>query len=816
MSQLSPEQWRILSPYLDEALTLSGEARVAWMEDLRARDSLLATQLETLLVEHQAARREGFLDKAPTLSSESLHFVGQALGAYKLISPIGQGGMGIVWLAERSDGRFQRRVAVKVLNVALVGREGEERFKREGAILGRLSHAHIAKLLDAGLTDNGNPYLVLEHVEGEPIDQYCNRRKLDVRARVRLFLDVLDAVAHAHANLIVHRDIKPSNVLVSRDGEVKLLDFGIAKLLQGDGQDGAATLLTQEGGSPLTPEYAAPEQVTGGPVTTATDVYGLGVLFYLLLAGQHPAGSGVRSPAALFKAIVETEPPRLSAAATSTAAAAASTVAADRATTSDKLGRALRGDLDTIVAKALKKNPEERYSSVPAFADDLSRYLKQEPISARPDTFTYRTVKFVRRNRSAVVLATLALIAILAGLVGTLVQARTAQRQRDAALRERDRATRITEFMTDMFKVSDPSQARGESVTAREILDKAARQIDTGLAKDPETQAHMMYVMAEVYDNLGLIGDARSLVERAAALQRGALGQENPELLSSMDLMSKTLTEQGHFVEAENLQRQTFELRRRVLGPEHPDTVHSMSRLARVLSWEGKHEEAERLARQAVSIERRVMGPENPETLRLTNNLVTVLWAQGDQKRYAEAENLQRETVAIERRVLGPEHPDTLVGLINLGVVLRRRGQYADAEKVYRETLRIQSHVLGPEHPDTLVLRDNLATALAKQARYQDAEKLYRETRAIQQRLFGPAHPYTANSTYNLACLAAVQGNRDEALSLLNQAVGHGLAGNVVLAMENDEDLVSLHGDPRFMALVARAKKSGPGSPKPN
>src|SRR6266536_3074813 len=816
MSQLNPEQRRALSPYLDQVLTLSGDAQVAWMEALRARDSGLASQLEALLEEHRAATQEGFPQKGPTLSPASHQLAGEALGAYKLISSIGQGGMGVVWLAERSDGRFERRVAIKVLNVAVVGRGGEERFKREGAILGRLSHPHIAKLLDAGVSITGHPYLVLEHVEGKPIDQYCDQRKLDVKARVCLFLDVLDAVAHAHANLIVHRDIKPSNVLVSKDGQVKLLDFGIAKLLEGEGQDGAATLLTREGGSPLTPEYAAPEQVTGALVTTATDVYGLGVLIYLLLSGHHPAGGSLRSPAALLKAIVETEAPRLSAAASSTAADVESSAAANRATTSDKLGRVLRGDLDTIAAKALKKNAEERYSSVAAFADDLSRYLKQEPIRARPDTFTYRTAKFVRRNRTAVVLAMLAAIAILAGLAGTFVQARTARRQRDIAFRERDRANRITGFMTDMFKVSDPSQARGESITAREILDKAAHQIETGLARDPEAQAHMMYVMGEVYDNLGLIPEGMSLVERAAGLQRKVLGPENPETLTSMDLMGKILVEQGRLTEAETLQRGTLAVRSRVLGREHPDTLHSMSRLARVLSWESKNAEAEKLGREAVDIERRVLGPEHPETLRLTNNLVSILWGEGQEKLYAEAESLQREAVAIERRVLGPEHPDTLNGMISLGVILRRRGQYAEAEKVYRETLRMQSRVLGPEHPDTLVLRDNLATALAKQARYQEAEGLYRETRAIQQRVFGPEHPYTANSTYNLACLAAVQGHREQALSLLDQAVGHGLAPRVALAIENDEDLKSLHGDHRLVILVARAKKSNAASQKAN
>jgi eukaryotic-like serine/threonine-protein kinase len=807
MTHLSPDQWRALKPYLDEALTLSQEAQIVWMETLRGRDSGLAGQLEALLKEQRAAKQEGFLTRGPALTLESVPLAGQALGVYKLISPIGRGGMGVVWLAERSDGRFERRVAVKILNIALTGRDGEERFEREGAILGRLSHPHIARLLDAGVSATEHPYLVIEHVEGVPIDQHCDRCKLDIRTRVRLFIDVLHAVGHAHANLIVHRDIKPSNVLVSKDGEVKLLDFGIAKLLEGEGQEGAPTLLTREGESPLTPQYAAPEQLTGAPVTTATDVYGLGVLFYLLLSGQHPAGIGVHSPAALFRAIIETEAPRLSAVANSTAADIRTAAAANRGTPPDKLVRLLRGDLDTIAAKALKKNPEERYSSVTAFADDLARYLKQEPISARPDTFAYRTVKFVRRNRTAVALAAMVVIATLAGLAGTLLQTRIARQQRDVAYRERDRANRITGFMTNMFKVSDPSQARGKSITAREILDKAAQQIETALAKDPESQAHMMYVMGEVYDNLGLISEGRSLVERAAELQRKVLGPDDPQTLTSMDLMGKILVEQGLFAEAESLQREALVARTRILGPEDPDTLHSMSRLARVLSWEGKNAEAEKLGREALDIERRVLGPEHPETLVLTNNLVSILWNEGDEKLYVEAENMQREAIATESRVLGPEHPDTLTGLISLGVILRRRQQFADAEKVYRETLRIQSRVLGPEHPDTLVLRDNLATALAKQARYQEAEGLYRETRSIQQRVFGPEHPYTANSTYNLACLAAVQGHRNEALLLLDQAVGHGLTANVALTMERDEDLKSLYRDPRFIALVSRAKE---------
>lgn len=342
----------------------------------------------------------------------------EVIGPYSLVHKLGQGGMGQVWLAERSDGRFERQAAVKFLNVALMGQVGEDRFKREGAILGRFSHPNIAELLDAGVSSSGQPYIVLEYVEGKPIDRYCDQGALDVKARISLFLDVLGAVAHAHANLIVHRDIKPSNVLVNKDGHVKLLDFGIAKLLEEDGEENAATLLTREGESPLTPEYAAPEQVTGAPVTTATDVYALGVLLYQLLCGQHPAGKGLRTPASLLKAIVDTEPPRLSDVVTPTKVNAKENAAnaAQRSTTPEKLGRLLHGDLETIVAKALKKIPQERYGSVTALADDLRRYLKHEPISARPDSITYRTSKFLRRHRVPATAAALVIAGLIAGL----------------------------------------------------------------------------------------------------------------------------------------------------------------------------------------------------------------------------------------------------------------------------------------------------------------------------------------------------------------------------------------------------------------
>jgi serine/threonine protein kinase/Tol biopolymer transport system component len=418
MSKLSPDQWQALSPRLDQALEMTDDERSTWLSSLQSENPTLAYQLEILLREHRMLSEEGFLEVRALELPGGPSLAGQTLGVYTLVSQIGHGGMGTVWLAERNDGRFERRVAVKVLNIALMGKGGEERFRREGRILGRLTHPHIAELIDAGVSLAGQPFLVLEYVEGDHIDRYCDQNKLDVRARVRLFLDALDAVAQAHDNLIVHRDLKPSNILVRTDGQAKLLDFGIAKLLEGEGQI-AESPLTLEGGRALTPEYAAPEQLKGEAVTAATDVYASGVLLYVLLTGRHPAGAGPLTPASLLKAILDTEPRRPSeiVAPTQTNEETAVTNASRRATTPDKLARLLRGDLDTIVAKVLKKNPRERYASIKAFVDDLQRYLRNEPISARPDAMAYRAGKFVRRHRNSV---TAALLVTLA-LIGTTI-----------------------------------------------------------------------------------------------------------------------------------------------------------------------------------------------------------------------------------------------------------------------------------------------------------------------------------------------------------------------------------------------------------
>ena len=420
MSKLSPDEWRALSPLLDQALEMTEEELSTWLSSLYAADPSLASQLEILLHEHKVLSAEGFLEVSRLELPGGPSLAGQSFGAYTLVSQIGHGGMGTVWLGERNDGRFERRVAVKVLNIALMGKGGEERFKREGRILGGLTHPHIAELIDAGVSPTGQPFLVLEYVAGDHIDHFCDRRALDVRARIRLFLDALLAVAEAHDKLIVHRDLKPSNILVRADGQVKLLDFGIAKLLKDDGQPKESPL-TLDDAKALTPEYAAPEQLKGEPVTGATDVYSSGVLLYVLLTGHHPVGAAPRTAASLVKAILDTEPTRPSEIVCPAQPNEENAIAnaARRATTPDKLAQSLRGDLDTIITKALKKNPQERYPSTRVFAEDLQRYLQYQPIAARPDAIGYRAHKFVRRHRSGVAAASLLAVSLMGAIIIT-------------------------------------------------------------------------------------------------------------------------------------------------------------------------------------------------------------------------------------------------------------------------------------------------------------------------------------------------------------------------------------------------------------
>jgi serine/threonine protein kinase len=518
-SRLSAERWRVVIPYLDAALELDGAQRDAWLDGLRHEDGALAQDIEELLHKHEALDAAGFMDRGIGEAPPAVSLEGQVLGAYTLRTPLGQGGMGSVWLADRTDGRYRGAVAVKLLNPSLVGREGEGRFRREGSILARLRHANIAQLIDAGVSPAGQPYLVLEHVDGLRIDSYCDEHALPVEARVRLFLDVLAAVAHAHQNLVVHRDLKPSNVMVAADGRVKLLDFGIAKLLQREADE--TTGLSRDGAHLMTPQYAAPEQLTGGDVTTATDVHALGALLYLLVTGCHASASETGSPAELVRAIVETEPVRLSDAALleRPGVEAPSERAARRATTPKKLASALRGDLDNIVGMALKKQPAERYASAEAMADDLRRSLDHRPVRARKDSLGYRARTFAGRNRVGLAAAAVATAALVTGTVVALWQARQAAAERDRALVELNRSQATNSLAAFLLAEARPSV--GRPLSNADLLARGERFVQRRFAADPAMQAHLLMELSHRYRENNQYDRWRATRERAFALSRG-------------------------------------------------------------------------------------------------------------------------------------------------------------------------------------------------------------------------------------------------------------------------------------------------------
>ena len=703
------ELWRQLEPHLERALDLPEEKRAAWLEELRGRDAALAAGVEGLLAVHDENARGAFLEQPLASPPPAASLAGQTVGAYTLVEPIGQGGMGSVWRARRSDGRFEGTAAVKLLNASLVGRSGEERFRREGSILARLVDPHVARLLDAGVAPWGQPYLVLEHVDGDRIDAYCDARRLGVEARLRLLLDVAAAVSHAHANLVVHRDIKPSNVLVDRDGNVKLLDFGIAKLLEeGDGADGA-TALTREGGRAFTPEFAAPEQLAGGLVTTATDVHALGTLAYLLLSGAHPAAAPGATPSDLLRAIVERDPIAPSEAATADAASA-------RGASVDGLRRELRGDLDTIVAKALKKDPAERYPSVDALAADLRHYLAHEPIDARPDSVGYRAAKFARRHRLGVALATAAVMAAVAGTLLVLWQAREAQRQRDAARDQLARAAASSEFQTFLLSAGAPA---GKKFVPADLLEQGEVVVERQFREGDPLRAELLAGIGMQYLTAQRWEKARPVLERADAL---AQRSGDPALRArvrcplALAWVSDGQAERGEAMIA----RAIADL------PETPE--NALTRAACLTRWAEFSfytDQGEPMVRRASDALATLDSSPIPSLATRLDAQASLAYGYYLSGRNAEADAAYaRLTKDLERN--GRERTLLAADAWNNWALVHDRGDIRKAETLYRRALELHRDLAGEDGVGAVVLH-NYAGVLHQLARYEDAEPIFRE-----------------------------------------------------------------------------------------
>jgi eukaryotic-like serine/threonine-protein kinase len=760
-----------------------------------------------------------------------------SIGPYRLIRKLGEGGMGEVWLAEQSA-PVKRQVALKIIKAGRYDKSALLRFDLERQALAMMDHPAIAKIFDAGSTTEGHPYFAMEYVVGSPITHYCDEKRLSPGERLLIFTTVCEGVQHAHQKAIIHRDLKPTNILVTEvDGRPvpRIIDFGLAKAISQ--QAPAGTLVTRAGGLVGTPGYMSPEQMDPmkADVDTRTDVYSLGVVLYELLTGVLALDAKQWESKPFHEVVrqVHEEEPTSPSSRLSTDPAAAA-IAEKRSTDPQQLASLLRGDLDWITLKALERDRARRYGTPGELAADLVRYLRNEPVIARPASLAYRTKKYFQRHKFGVTAA--GAVALL--LIGFAVM-QTIELRR--IIRERDRADRVTKFMTGMFKVSNPSEARGNAVTAREILDKSSKDIDTGLRKDPELQAQLMGTMAQTYAGLGLYSRAQDLVEHAHAIQSSLFGERNRQTLASESYLGQLLRAQGHLPEAEKLLQNTIEVQRQVLGPNDPDTLASMDRLGYVYANEARHSDAEGLFRQTLNAERKTLGPDDPQTLSTLNELAEILTPQG---RYAESDQIYGELIAAQKRTLGPDHPATLLSMSHAAENLEEEGRFADAEKLYSDVIAAQQRVLGPEHPQTLRAMMMLAVTMMKEGRYAEADKLQSQIIEIKTRVLGPTHTSTlqsmemeamglsreghyadsekmfhdvietaqktnqpatvAEAWYNFACAEAARGRPDEAFADLNHAIENGLISPGELSA--DPELKSLHTDPRFDALVAKVR----------
>jgi serine/threonine-protein kinase len=699
---------------------------------------------------------------------------GIRIGPYRILAALGVGGMGSVYLAVRDDAEYQQRVAIKVMRGGPLSRELQARFRTERQILARLQHPNIARLQDGGTTSDGTPYLVMEFVDGEPIDAYCDRLELGIVPRLRLFRTVCAAVHAAHQHLIVHRDLKPSNILVNHDGVPKLLDFGIAKLLDPADSGLHTVAFTQADFRVLTPDHASPEQIRGGVITTASDVYVLGVLLYELLTGQRPFSLHSRRIADIEKAICEkdAEPPSQCFADANNETA--SKAAAVRGANAGRLRRAMAGDLDNIVLMAMRKEPERRYASAQQMASDIGRYLDGRPVIARRDTVSYRTRKFLQRNW-AVAGAFAALFALLCAFAATsyLQAVRIAEErdlvavQRASAERERRRAIDVSDFLVNLFRLSDPERNRGNQVTARELLDSGAARLRGSLGQQPEAKAALLNTVGAVYNSLGLYGDALPVLDESLRLQGSSGAAADNLKLDSLLERGRSLTEAGQLAAAEQPLADGLRLAQAKFGGASIETGRALALLGRLRQTQGRFDAAEQLYRRGL----RILGASGAPMTDLTwllNDLAQVLERRDE---WQQAKEIYRRAIEIDSRLLGKDHPRLAFHMLNLAQAESYLGELQTAEPLYAEAVRRFEAAYGPAHPDTFKAWGSYGRFLQRIGRLDDAGGYLQKALRGSEALYGPRHMQVGYQHVNMGLYLEERHNYAAAASELQRAL---------------------------------------------
>jgi serine/threonine-protein kinase len=762
------QRWLAVSPYLDQAFDLPRDALEGWLRILESTEPRIAADVRELLDAHTDEAFASFLTGQAASPPVETQYAreGELIGNYRVLRELGRGGMALVYLAERADGHFEQRVALKILRFGADGEEARHHFAQERQILASLNHPTIARLIDGGITPAGLPYLAMEYVEGTRIDHYCDEHRLSIEDRLRLFVKVAEAVGHAHRHLIVHRDLKPSNIVVTREGAVKLLDFGIAKLLEPDAMAHAAPP-TRDVIQLMTPEYASPEQVRGEPISTATDIYQLGLLLYELLTGQLPYALRGCKPVDALRLICEASPSRPSAA----QSLSRTDVSTARATTPERLARMLRGDLDAIVLMALRKEPERRYASPRRLTEDIDRYLQGLPVSACRGVWAYRAGKFVRRHAAGVALTGFAVCAFVCVIVWytlQLAQARdSAEREALRARREAETASQVSEFLASVFRGSTSRVAQGDT-TARELLDRGAQRIQTELAGQPELQGRLLNVIGDVYVQYELHDKARPLLERALRLNTQLFGEESREVADTRLVLSNMAQNSGDYAEARRLIEEVISTRQRTLGADHVATAHALYELSFTLFRQGQPREAARIAERVRSIYVRTIGENDERTLSALNVLAVSLSDGGEPKKaLGYLEELKRTT----ERVLGKEHRHYGRALVNFASTKLELADFDGVEPSIRQALTIFERIYGPDHSTVTVCLINLGMLLFETGRLAEAQSTFERAIATQRKVSGPGHEFEAFSRHRLGRIARARGDFKGALAHLRAAL---------------------------------------------